>query len=175
MVGYDWNSKNKDGSKHFTSLECIDKYSLNYWQDYFTFVCVRNPWTRMISHWTFICRVAINVKNIFLTFDNFVRQCCLKEHVYMIGNPLRTYKEYLTDKDGNIIVDHIIKFEHLNEEFELIKNKFNLDGKLEWIFDGKNKYDKNVDNWYTQELRELVAMKYKWSIEKFNYKYPGNI
>ena len=77
---------------------------------------------------------------------------------------------YYCDKNGEIMVSHIAKFENLNKEFELLCNKVNVNYSP--LFHGnKSTIKSSYHDAYTQDTIDLVAKKEGVVIKLKNYGY----
>lgn len=158
---------------------------------------VRNPWDRYVSNWKWLTRKDAPNKGWTsrgwkgeegnITFDDFVRQMgqcyssSTKPHPYQHDKwHIRNQIEHITDKDGNIMVDHIGRFEDLNSEFDLICEKAGIDCNLPYLnhtghYSAQPKKHDPVkipySEYYNQELIDIVAERCKEDIDRFGYDY----
>ena len=176
FVKKDWHGI-EENTKHLIASHARELYS-DYWDDYFKFSFVRNPWSRMVSmsRWGKFNGVKIkdgklDIRGYIKKLDNGVEidkrtsysSCKMKK---IISNAI--YMNILNEE-----LDFIGKFENYNEDFiklsDLMKLKIN---KLPIIKNyDKSKNEKNYTEYYDDETRQLVAEKYAKDIEYFNYKF----
>ncbi len=109
------------------------------YSDFFTFTIVRNPWDRLYSAYKFLQKGGMNIhdKNAFEThlsiyrdFEDFVLNGLNKKITLEIMHLIPQH-EFVCDKNGKIIVDHIGRFENLNKSIEKINDILKSDFKLE--------------------------------------------
>lgn len=127
-------------------------------EDTWKFCVCRNPYTRTVSFFNWIKK---NPKYNFLTFENFVI------NKYDEGRALGAWGlqlEYILDDDKTCLVDKIFRFENLEQD---IKNHFQLDTKFPHLT--KSTFDK-YENYYNDELRNIVFEHYREDFEYFNYQ-----
>ena len=162
---------------------------------------VRNPWDRYVSNWKWLTRKESLYprkgwqargwygKDGLIKFEDFVKQTSIiyseefkrsnkgyQHDQWHIMNQI----EHIVDKGGNIIIDHVGRFENLQGEFDLMCEKSNLNLNLPHInrvghYSGeKNEHPPvkiHYSHYYNQELIDTVALRCKADIEAFNYDY----
>ena len=150
-----------------------------------SFAVVRNPWDRFISIFFYIKRHSTNphknstIQKFFTYINQFknVNEFILKE---FSSNKIFSYKsnifwpqyKYITNNKKRIIVDHIIKFETLNEDIKELSKKLNLTINLPHL----NKSNHNHHStYYTEETKEIIGKIYKTDIELFGYTFENKI
>ena len=71
-----------------------------------------------------------------------------------------------------MIVNHIGKLENIDDEWAYICANINIDNKLENINVSSNSGTKRAyKDYYSDELRDQVAERYRKDIEMFEYDY----
>ena len=141
LVGDDWWQIDKT-TKHLIASQAKKIYS-EYWDDYFKFSFVRNPYSRMLSMATFSQMRRIYYGDSYPYFNGVVSGKYLNNYKNIFGSPVcieydhRFYKrEEVENKKhkencvyGNIIdepIDYIGRFETLEEDFKNICNILKL-------------------------------------------------
>lgn len=160
---------------------------------------VRNPWDRYVSNWKWLTRKESTYprrgwksrgwsgEDGQISFEDFVKQMswCYTEQPNLHGYQhdkwhIRNQVEHISNREGEIIIDHVGKFEKLNEEFSLICEKSGLALELPHLnrvghYSGEPKEHEKVSvhysTYYTPELIDIVASRCKADIELFNYDY----
>ena len=166
--------ENKDYhyTKHAKLIEYKKELKPELYEKMFKFAVVRNPWDRLVSYYFSPHRgVKEFDRNDFKKLINqipalgyFTTEIKFMDRVknklglsYKACRPL--------DKD----VDFYIRFENLEEDFK------KLCRKLEIPFEPLPKYNKSekkhYSTYYDNELKELVAKKFKQEIDFFKYKF----
>lgn len=150
----------------------------NYaFDDYYKIVCIRNPFNRLVSLYEMIFR-KWPVKP---PFDLWLKSTKTKgkggggknsDRWRMYGT--YSLKNFISDKEGNILVDKIICLEHFDEEIPLLFKTLNIELPPEFKVVKKNvrARKKKVADYYSEKSKKLVYKRYKWEIEKFNYEFP---
>jgi len=181
------NTKNVLGENLFNSLWKV--------------AIVRNPWDRYVSNWKWLTRKEKTYpkkgwksrgwtgEDGRVSFDDFVKQMdwCYKNapiHQYQHDKwHIRNQIEHIIDhKTGKIMVDHVGRFERLDEEFKFICEKIGIDANLPHL-NHSGHYSGDVvrhdpikihySNYYNQELIDIVAERCKQDIETFGYDYEN--
>lgn len=145
------------GEKHLTASNAKKLYS-EYWDDYFTFTIVRNPWDRVVSHYNFSPFRSINALSG-------------KSLKYF----LEKYKPYSHEPNpcdyDNIIdipLDFVGRFENLNEDFKKICKHIGANLVLPHI--GKTEHQ-DYTKYYNKETQKMVQEIYEKDIERYNYQF----
>jgi hypothetical protein len=158
--------------KHLTTAYAKILYE-EYWNDYFKFSFVRNPWARMISMCKFPgiygCRIIdskIDVDDYLNTFPVIEldprTDCHIDNHTVIHQNSV--YKNILSDN-----INFIGRYENLQEDFNTICDKIGIPQQQLPHYTPSN--HKQYTKYYDDETRELVAKKYAIDIEHFGYKF----
>jgi hypothetical protein len=143
--------------KHLTARQSKDFYG-DYWDDYFKFSIVRNPWDRVISLYHFEAFRDINVLSG-------------KSMNYF----LETYEPYSHEPNpcdcNNIIdlpLDFIGRFENIEEDFKSICDHLEVSFDLPHIESTKHGH---YSGYYNEETKQIVAEKYSDDIKRFGYDF----
>ena len=167
--------------------------------DYFKFAFVRNPWDRLVSWYAMIDQVRREVadgtagpetrrhiyrNNLYRyvwrcgpTFDEFVKNCTEKQRVTncyysFTFNQLR----YLTDKNGEMLVDFIGRFENFEQDLSHVFDMLGMDAAQLEIPHKNRSAHSHYSEMYTPETREIVRKRFRRDIEFFGYEFektPG--
>ena len=169
------------------------------WDKLWKVAFVRNPWDRYVSNWKWLTRK----EKLYpakgwaargwlgndgeISFEDFVKQMsqCYIELKRLHGYQhdkwhIRNQIEHIVDGNGNIMVDHVARFENIKEEFDLICSKASIKTTLPHLnhsghFSGEEKtrepMREHYSIHYTQELVEIVSERCKADISAFNYKF----
>ncbi|NOQ92935.1 MAG: hypothetical protein GQ552_09510 [Flavobacteriaceae bacterium] len=131
---------------------------------YFKFAFVRNPWKRLVSEFEFIKRKpnhGRHKKVMKMTFNDYIKYQAQRFDAHQIN--------MLADKNGELQMDFIGKFENLQENWNFICNKLNIQNKELTHRKKATKVDYN--EYYIDENKELVAKLWKKDIDAFEYNY----
>ncbi len=138
-----------ENNRHRTATYIKNKFS-DRWKEYLTFSIVRNPWHRYASwaKW-------IEDKDVDITID-------------IIMQRRLSITDFIFDKD-EVIVDKILKFENLQQEWNDFAPSIGLyPQKLPWI-NNLGTYD--YHDYYDDDLIDMVYRKEKKIIDMMGYTY----
>lgn len=150
-------SPNAPISKHSNLKAYRDHLDPKTYQSLFKFACVRNPWDQMISFYFSPHRAV----------SKFIR----RDFIDLVKKKPTT-ASYLTldgTTNGEIGVDHIMRFETLGKDFEYISEKIGI-GEHHLPHRNASKRA-HYSTYYDQEMIDLVAERYKRVIEMFGYTF----
>lgn len=148
--------------------------------DYATFSFVRNPFDRLVSCYRDKINFTAPAKRPHfadyffslptqITFADFVQRVSRIPDT-LADNHFKSQYALLYDA-GEGLVDTVGKFEHLNDDWQPIAARYNLDPLLEQLNISRTKPDCHSDYrlYYTEPLVQLVYARYRQDIERFGY------
>ncbi len=162
---------------HISPIETKEIFKKLEWEydSYLKIICTRNPYYRLVSLYEMIYKRSPSL------FRPSFKNWLLKSENKGIGGGGKDYHRWrkygtysldnlILDENGNYLVDKVIKLEDFNEEIPSLFSKLNLP-KLDGIVK-KNvgRKSKKTQEYYDDELIDLVQDRYSWEIKKFNYK-----
>jgi hypothetical protein len=144
----------------------------------FKFAFVRNPWARVFSAYTFLrqrrvhARDAAIAKKLVLPYDNF------GEFVRYGLNPRRIYHsvhlvpqfEFLCDKDKNILMDFVGRFEALDRGFSHVQKMLGLKGR-QLPHRHRTIREESYRDAYDRETTAIIGALYRTDVELFGYHF----
>lgn len=144
---------------------------------YYKFTFVRNPYKRLVScfedkciqHPDDECWNTYLLSRIFRIrdFSQFVRRVYLLPDSWAEPHFAGQYR-LIYDKGNKCLVDFVGNIENIEEEYELIRERFNL-LPLEHTNRAASKTGKNWMDYYTPFTAKLVYWKYKKDFDTFGY------
>lgn len=137
------------------------------WNSYFKFGFVRNPWDRIVS--LYFRKEGIQMSDK-MSFSEFVHWIENSSDTSIHPSKHKNQLDWFLNEKGDISVDFIGKFENLEDDWKYISKQLNLDTSLPHANKSRVK-KKHYTEYYTPELREIIADKFQKDIEYFSYKF----
>jgi len=143
-------------------------------RDIFKVMIVRNPWDRIVSCYTqkkkdnkrdFFNYIGLDLTASFHDFVNRIAEI----PDYKSDRHFRSQYTHITWLDGSLLSDYLIRFSHIQEDITRLENIRSIP-KLLFPHNNKSK-DVNYTDFYNEELRNIIAVRYKIDIELFGYEY----
>jgi hypothetical protein len=178
ICGKDWWNIEPQ-TKHLLASQAKEKYA-EYWDDYFKFSIVRNPWDRMVSFFRRMERegLELSANDMQWSIDNY-------KNIY--GFPLtiefdNRFADYRDIHKGsfeknsvylnvlNESLDFIARFENIDEDMAYVQNRLGIPNKFDKHLEKSDK-PVNYKDYYDEYSREEIANLFKRDIEYFNYDY----
>lgn len=149
---------------HISAAELKSKMKRKYFDTYFKFGIVRNPWDWQVSLYTYVLNkkrhpLHDTVKS-FNSFDEYLE--------WRYTKPVTYQKNFLFSEENEQLVDFIGKFEKLSDDFNKICSRIGISATLS---------RRNVSRirpykeYYNKKTIELVREKFEPDIKLFNYDF----
>ncbi len=195
LIGNDWwNIDSK--SKHICASDARKLYGEKIWNSYTKFSIIRNPWDRIVSMrntgwWDNVSNVPNRKPLLDLLKSHGIRRTFLllvrnkgwwhriintsrEKHLYDFIKNLGIHpnEHYTSQLYSDILdeeMDYIIRFEHLQKDFDNMLSELNIqEKKLSHVNKTKRGHYRD---WYDEKSKALVEEIYKEDIEKYNYSF----
>lgn len=163
---------------HQSYLEYLNNNDIELVESYFSFAVCRNPYDRFISAFEFCTKISNELQD--QDFNDFVMSLEKKGDVAYLSLPIHFIPQYKFITIKNIIlVDKVIRFENLAEEWASIskilneskhKTYTNLSNSLDVVNATPSKFNKSIDDFCDEKLKEIIYNLYKKDFEIFNYE-----
>ena len=164
---------------HLSLYSCTSKYLLNEYK--YKFVCVRNPWSRLVSYYVKIKKAFYDFSDakttsphLSFTFDFFIDEIMRNRfdnnlnYLYEVPQTYWTYG-----------VDEVIRYDELNKKWEDILQSCGLSCRplLEPSEETNISQRKKCSDYYENgnQLIEKVAHCFAEEIALFNFDYNGDL
>lgn len=146
-----------------------------YFKNFFKFAIVRDPYTRLLSAYNYLKKGGNQKEDLVIAkflnkhapdFEAFVMNF-LDPSKMSLHNLLKPQSYFLCSLDGQIKVDHISKYESLENDFDYVKERLNLDYiELPRL----NALSKHGDITHHKEsIKHKIYDLYKEDYKNFNY------
>ena len=156
--------------RHRTARELQLEYG-ELWTKKFRFSIVRNPWDRVVSHYHY--RVKTNESGLAdeqLAFRDWVILAYQENNPKYCDKPKQFGAQWnwLIDESGNCIVDYIMRFENLEEDFNALCRRINRRASLPHLNSSDHA---DYRSYFDDETKEIIAGRFKVDLEKFGYEF----
>jgi len=134
---------------------------------YYKFAFVRNTYDWHVSQYSF------HLKNVNGPYYKILRNKSFEEYVQWTVQHLEHTNsmqyDFLSDANGQLLVDFIGRFEDLGQDFEVLKKKLGIDANLPHA----NSSERNVSyrEYYSKASKEIVDEVYAKDIEYFGFDF----
>jgi hypothetical protein len=162
LIGKNWWQVDRT-TKHLTCRQARQVYA-EYWDNYFKFSIVRNPWDWLVS--------------LYLSHNKARSEGGRIDWKSYAKNPRLALHEQNSIIQSEIIgdeIDFILKFENLSQDFKLLCSRLSREIAELPHFVAKSgrvdEKDQHYSKFYDDELRDIVARRHKADIRRFNYSF----
>ena len=161
-IGYPINLGPEPLDAHSTAKEIQSILGLDF-DNYFKFVFVRNPWERVCSDYYYIRNNKSHPAHV-----KTVNAKDLNEFISKGIYVLRPQCDFIFDDSNNQLVDFIGRYENLEEDFNHILEKLQINVQLKRFNSNYYRSHKEILN---KESIELIYERYKEDISIFKYNF----
>lgn len=133
---------------------------------YFKFSIVRNPWDRISSFFQY------NIKTKYYPSINTMDK--LIKHLRGLNDEqlgLYPQLDYFKNLNGEIVIDYIIKFDNLQEGFNIVCDNLKIERVILQKINESSNSKINYQTQFNELQKELIYNIYKEDIEYFKYEF----
>lgn len=145
------------------------------WEEATKFVMVRNPFDWMLSTYFYVIQMPGHNFHQYMqgkSIAEFLEWYRMKNQEPWVygGNAHATLTEFITDEDGNQIVDKVLRFEDLPHCVHELRKELGLpEVKMPHINMTKRK--KDYRDYYDAKARKLLETIFAEDLERFGYSF----
>jgi len=158
---------------HATAQAVKKELTADVYNSFYKFAFVRNPWDWQVSMYHFILKQTDHVRHDLVKsmsgFDEYIEWVISEKNPYPRG-ATKYQKDMLIDKQGNLLVDYIGRYEMLNRDFDHVCQKLKLDTSLPTL---NQSHHRDYRSYYDAKTRRQVATSFCEDIEMFDYTFDG--
>lgn len=156
---------------HATAQEIRAHISGDQWGKAFKFAYVRNPWDKVVSHFHY--RVQTNQTGLSegnISFNEWVKRTYGNKDPAFYDKPrfFMPQLDWISDKSGSLIVDHVGRYENLDQDFSDVCRILEIDKKLPHV---RRSSHKHYRDYYSDEAKEIIHNWFMKDIEMFGYQF----
>ncbi|MEC7565587.1 MAG: sulfotransferase family 2 domain-containing protein [Planctomycetota bacterium] len=154
----------KSGRKHTTARQMQKMFPRSVFDGYFKFAFVRNPWDLMVSYYHYLqAQESHHRSTKVLGLGGF------REYLkYEMQRNKISQTRFLTDANGELIVDFVGRFEDLAVDFGKICRRLNIDATIEHH---NRSTHREYPSYYDDETARWVAEHWQDDIQRFGYEF----
>ncbi len=156
---------------HRTALQKRNDMGAAAWEQKFKFAFVRNPWDRVVSHYAYRIKTnRLGLAEANLDFKAWLKLAYQDQDRAFFDQPkfFMPQFEWLSDENGQLIVDYVGRFETLNQDFAHVCEQIGRDVELPHV----NKSNRShYSSYYDDESIALVGELFAKDIEHFGYTF----
>ena len=161
-------------SRHVPWYE-YEKADSAKFRKYFKFAFVRNPWDRLVSTYFFLKNGGMNEtdrkwaeENIapYAGFEEFIENWFTESNTWEWVH-FRPQYYFICDKQCNIRMDFIGRYENLVNDFKVVAARLGLQATLQ---PGNLSPHRHYTTYYSNKTYDIVSRIYQKDIKLFNYK-----
>lgn len=172
IVGRDWWNICKEQKHIYASV--AKRIYHKYWEEYFKFTIIRNPWDRVVSLSKYSWFYGVHIRNEQVNLNQYIKKFPEGEIDPRCELPLpdephigsSVYANYMNEE-----LDYIGEFENLHEDWKYIQDAIGCNKQLPHAEKNKRSNCKHYTEYYDSHTRQLVASKYATDIDIFNYTF----
>lgn len=149
---------------HIRARELIEKIGAAEFRKYFSFAVVRNPWDWQVSLYNYMLKTKRHHQHKLAqrldSFDRYIEWRCNEE--------VRLQKDFVSSRDGEIVVNFIGRYENLDADFQEICSRIGVVASLAKL---NVSYSAPYREFYDAKTRDMVREAFAEDIQLFGYEF----
>jgi hypothetical protein len=137
-------------SNHSKAEEIIGLMGQKKFNKYYSFAVVRNPWDWQVSLYSYMLIKRDHPQHAMISsmssFDEYIEWRCHNEVCFQ--------RDFLIDSNGQNVVNTILRFETLSNDFNELCKKINISARLQNMNKSLRKND--YKSYYNESTKKLV-------------------
>lgn len=160
--------------KHAKARDIYGVVGERAWRGRFSFTVVRNPWDLMVSsyHW-WLNRAArwkhlhghVRAVAALGSFSRFMDSPYGRER---INEQEGNFHDWICNAEGGMLVEMVCRFERLEEDWQAIATRLGLQVPLPHLNRGNRG---TYRDYYDRSSKRIVAQRFAWAIDNFEYLF----
>jgi hypothetical protein len=167
---FEWGERSHVTARHFRQF-LLDREYGHLWDSYYKFAFVRNPWDRLVSLYAHYhpdgrmesfdawLRRIMDVEDPFTTTE--ANGCVLYDSL--------TNLDWISDENGNVLLDFVGRFEDLQRDFDHICDTLGI-ARRRLPHTNRSRHAPYWE-YYDEETKAIVADRHQKDIETFGYRF----
>ncbi|MCU0767269.1 MAG: sulfotransferase family protein [Gammaproteobacteria bacterium] len=161
--------------RHAKAVAAREMLPRELYDSLFKFAFVRNPWDLQVSSFHHIRRERPHILGGHDDFGGFLRWKLDPQRPYQfhLDTSIERQSDYLVDLHGNLIVDFVGRYEHLQADFAEACRRIGIRCPELPHRRRANDRDRDYRSYYTDHTAALVAAHFAADIERFGYRFDA--
>ena len=157
---------------HYTAAELMQCLGRERFEQMFKFCFVRNPWDKVVSEFRFRVFTGQTGLSESSDFKEWVTRAYLEcdPEVNDWSRMFMPQTDWISDKDGALIVDFVGRFERLQKDFDIVCARLGIAPiELPWL--NASRDDRSYRQYFDAETKAIVDEVFRSDIEAFKYEF----
>jgi len=153
--------------EHATALQIKRSLPRRVFGDCYKFAFVRNPWDWLVSLYSYLVQTPSHRHHRMvkaMNFDQYVE--------FETRRGRRSQHEFVTDRNGGLLVDFVGRFERLHDDFARVCNTLEIEAVLPH---SNGSSHRDYRDYYCRRTIELVRRHFQRDVELFEYTFEPRV
>ena len=157
-------SRWKTFPSHIKARELRKQIPEGVYDNFYKFAFVRNPWDWQVSLYHYMLRDTAHLQHALIKsmkdFDEYID--------WRVSSEKRLQKDFVTDRNGELIVDFVGRYESLLEDFQHVCETLKVTASLPHLNKSPHM---DYRSYYTSNSIKIIEENFKDDIEFFGYSF----